>query len=64
METTPKDIRDRAAKALVTMDALFTRAGVKASTFWRWEKGKTKVKPITREKIVQALAAFEAERRV
>lgn len=58
---TPQDIRNRATRALLTMDALFERANVKASTFWRWEKGKNEIRPLTLEKLRQALEAAEAE---
>ncbi len=64
MDMTPEQVRDRAAKALVTMDTLFAKAGISPSTFWRWEKGKSDIRPLAREKIRQALEAIERERAV
>lgn len=62
MELTPQDIRDRAARALVSMATLLERADVKGSTFWRWEKGHSKIRPLTLEKLRQTLEAIEEER--
>jgi transcriptional regulator with XRE-family HTH domain len=59
---TPDIIRQRAARALVTMDALFARAEIPASTFWRWERGDHQPRPLTLEKIRQALEAIEGEK--
>lgn len=44
------------------MDALFKRAGVPASTLWRWETGKVKQPhPITLQRIMDALSEIESE---
>jgi len=60
---TPKIVRDRAKAAHVTMQSLFDRAGVQASTFWRWERGHTtKLNPVSEQKLMDALAGAEAER--
>jgi transcriptional regulator with XRE-family HTH domain len=59
---TPATIRQRATRALVTMDALFARAGIPASTFWRWERGDHEPRPLTVEKLRQALEAIEGEK--
>jgi len=61
---TPETIRTRAAEALVTMDTLFSRAGVAPTTFWRWETRRNAMRPLTLQKIKQALEAIEAERSV
>jgi transcriptional regulator with XRE-family HTH domain len=44
------------------MDALFARAGIPASTFWRWERGDHEPRPLTVEKLRQALEAIEGEK--
>lgn len=44
------------------MDNLLRNAGVSASSFYRWEKGKIKsLHPVTLQKIVNALEAIETE---
>ena len=59
---TPQDVRERATKAHMTIEALMRVASVERSTFWRWEKGKGKPHPVTVQKITDALEAAEAER--
>lgn len=61
-EITPEEIRNRAADALVTMDTLFQRAGVNASTFWRWEKGISAPSLLTQRKLGKALDALESDK--
>ena len=59
---TPDEIRSRATKALSTMDNLLSKAGIAASTFYRWETGETGTPhPVTIQKIINALAVIEAE---
>lgn len=59
---TPKNIRDRATKAHMTIEALMRKAHVERSTFWRWENGIGKPHPVTVQKISDALDAIEAEK--
>ena len=58
---TPSQVRDRAAKVLITMDQLFVKAQMSPATFWRWERGKP-VRPLSLEKLRQALEAIEGEK--
>lgn len=64
MEITPQIIRDRAYAARVSINKLAKRAGIATSTFYRWEgpKGTTPY-PVTLGKLLDALEAFEAERK-
>ena len=44
------------------MDNLLSKAGIAASTFYRWETGETGTPhPVTIQKIINALAVIEAE---
>ena len=59
---TPKEVRERATKAHMTIEALMRKASVERSTFWRWENGKGKPHGVTVQKITDALEAAERDR--
>ncbi len=64
MTMTPRQIKDRAYAARVSVNALLKRAGVSNTTLWRWENGDTGTPhPVTMGKIIDALEAFEGERK-
>jgi predicted transcriptional regulator len=60
---TPAEVRSRANKALITLEDLFKRADIAPSTFWRWERETHKPRPLTIEKLKQALEKVERERK-
>ena len=59
-ELTPAIVRDRAARAHITINQLMAAAGLPGSTFWRWEKGEVKEpNAVTLQKLLDALETAE-----
>ncbi len=61
MDITPKDIEEGALRVRVTLSAVLARAGVSRGTFYRARRGAGDMLPLTKARLMDAIAAFEAE---
>lgn len=57
-EITPATIEEMALEARVTLTAVLLKAGVSRGTFYRWRRGEGEMLPLTKARLLDAIAAF------
>jgi predicted site-specific integrase-resolvase len=59
-DLTPASVRDGATRAHLRLSEFLDRAGVSASTFYRWATDGKGLHPVNRQKLAETLAELEA----
>jgi len=60
-ETTYEDIEAGALAARVSMTDVLRRAGVSRGTFYRWKRGQGRMLPLTKARLLDAIAELRLE---
>lgn len=58
-DITAAKIEQMALDARVSITAVLTKAGVSRGTFYRWRRGEGKMLPLTKVRLMDALAALK-----
>jgi hypothetical protein len=56
---TPQDIESNAVDARVTMTDVLTKAGVSRGSFYRWKRGEGSMMPLTKARLMDAIAELK-----